>query len=496
MPAELHLLIRARYPLIWLDTPEEDRAVDLICRSAQRTGDAVAGWSGTFGLHDLPFSANAPRKGPHTDPIKLLEHIRSEESRTVWVLKDIGSYCDARGPGAAVVRALRDTLRVIKPTGSVIVCISNGHDLPPDLAADATYHRLALPNQNEHSKGLRAVANQLDVNLSPDAVDALTTACLGLTLDQAENIWARMHATGGRFGPDDVDLVVQEKARIVRESGYLEFIPTMALEDIGGLEGLKTWVTQRQLAFSSEAQRVGLPWPKGMMLVGVQGCGKSLSAKAVAGLWHQPLLRMDVGALMESLVGHSERNLRRALELAERVAPCVLWIDEIEKGFSGLDGAMDGGTIQRMFGTMLTWMQEKESPVFVLATANRIDLLPPEMLRKGRFDEIFFVDLPDEAQREDIWRIHLGYRAEASGDADLTTRLDCKVLAEASQGYSGAEIAAAVVEGAFAALAEEAPIDVRHLLAALSASPPLSRVRKADIDALRDWANGRARYTN
>jgi len=493
MPAELHLLIRARYPLIWLDTPEEDRAVDLICRTAQRTGDAVAGWSGTFGLHDLPLAANAPRKGPHSDPLKLLEHIRSEENRTVWVLKDIGSYCDIRGPGAAVVRALRDTVRTIKASGSVIVCVSNGHALPADLTADATYHRLALPNQNEHLKGLRSVAQQLDVSLTPSAVDALTTACLGLTLDQAENIWARMHATGGNFQDEDVDLVVQEKARIVRESGYLEFIPTLTLTDIGGLTGLKSWVEQRQLAFSPEAQRVGLPWPRGLMLVGVQGCGKSLSAKAVAGLWHQPLLRMDVGALMESLVGHSERNLRRALELAERIAPCVLWIDEIEKGFAGIDGAMDGGTIQRMFGTMLTWMQEKDSPVFVMATANRIDQLPPEMLRKGRFDEIFFVDLPTETQRTDIWRIHLGYRAEASGDTDLASRLDTQVLAEASDGYSGAEIAAAVVEGAFSALAEEAPIDVRHLLAALSASPPLSRVRKADIDGLRDWAHGRAR---
>jgi AAA+ superfamily predicted ATPase len=409
------------------------------------------------------------------------------------VLKDIGSFCDSRGPGASVVRALRDTVRAVKPTGSVIICVSNGHPLPADLAADATIHGLALPNRNEHLKALRKVAKQLDVELDADAVDALTTACLGLTLDQAENIWARMHATGGRFHRDDVDLVIGEKARIVQQSGFLEFIPALTLGDIGGLGSLKAWVEQRQLAYSPEAQRLGLPWPKGMMLVGVQGCGKSLTAKAVAGLWHQPLLRMDVGALMESLVGHSERNLRRALDLAERIAPCVLWIDEIEKGFAGIDGAMDGGTIQRMFGTMLTWMQEKESPVFVLATANRIDLLPPEMLRKGRFDELFFVDLPDVEQRNEIWRIHLSYRAEASGDADLVSRLDTTVLAEASDGYSGAEVAAAVVEGAFSALAEQAPLDVRHMLGALSASPPLSRIRKADIEALRDWAHGRAR---
>jgi SpoVK/Ycf46/Vps4 family AAA+-type ATPase len=328
--------------------------------------------------------------------------------------------------------------------------------------------------------------------VQPEAARTLATACLGLTLEQAENIWARVRAAGGRYTAADAGQLIAEKARIVRGSGYLEFVRAAGLEDVGGLDALKAWMRQRSLGFSPEARAQGLPWPRGALLVGVQGCGKSLSAKAVAGLWGQPLLRLDVGALMEGLVGASERNLRHALDLAGRIAPCVLWIDEIEKGFRGLEHSTDGGTIARMFGTMLTWMQEKDQPVFVLATANQIDVLPPEMLRKGRFDEIFFVDLPDAVQRAEIWRIHLGYRAR-HGDALLLDRLDLVALAAASDGYSGAEIAAAVVEGAFAALAGHEPLDGRHLLAALSASPPLSRTRVEEIDRLRAWAQGRAR---
>lgn len=490
MPAELTVLLRARYPLLWLDTAEEARAVHIICNVARAVGDPVAGWSQTWGLHDLP---GEPRKGPHTDPARLLEFIRGEQKRCIWVLKDLGALLDPRTGNTALVRALRDTTQVVRDRGGILVCTGNGHALPGDLVGDAAVHRLSLPDRGEHERQLLEVAASLKTAVSPAGALALSTACLGLTLEQAENIWARVRAQGGRFTEADVSVVLAEKARIVRGSGFLEFIPTTGMEDVGGLGGLKAWVRQRSLGFSPRARDAGLPWPRGMLLVGVQGCGKSLTAKAVAGLWHQPLLRMDVGALMEGLVGASERNLRSALDLAERVSPCVLWVDEIEKGFQGLDRSMDGGTISRMFGTLLTWMQEKTSPVFMLATANQIEALPPEMLRKGRFDEIFFVDLPDEAQRADIWRIHLGYRARLGRDDRLFDRVDLGGLARLSDGYSGAEIAAAVVEGAFAALSREEPLTNAQLVEALSASPPLSRTRRESIEAIRAWARGRAR---
>ncbi|MFH1465725.1 MAG: AAA family ATPase [Pseudomonadota bacterium] len=487
MPAELDLLLRARYPLVWLDTAEEERAVELICATARAMGDPVAGWSLTWGLHDLP---GAPRTGQHADPLKLLEHMRSEQRRHLWVLLDLGGLTQGNTP---LVRALRDTARVLRELGSVIVVVGPGHAIPAELLGTAALHRLALPDQADHERLLRTVATQLKIQVAPEAARALSTACLGLTLEQAENIWARVRAAGGRFTAADVGQLIAEKARIVRGSGYLEFVAAAGIGDVGGLDGLKSWMRQRALGFSPEARAQGLPWPRGALLVGVQGCGKSLTAKAVAGLWNQPLLRLDVGALMEGLVGASERNLRHALDLAGRIAPCVLWIDEIEKGFRGLEHSTDGGTIARMFGTMLTWMQEKDEPVFVLATANQIDVLPPEMLRKGRFDEIFFVDLPDLAQRAEIWGIHLGYRARLGGDALLLERMDLAALGQASEGYSGAEIAAAVVEGAFAALAGDEHLQTRHLLTALSASPPLSRTRVEEVDRLRAWAQGRAR---
>ncbi len=490
MPSELDLLLRARYPLIWLDTAEEERAVELICRTARAMGDPVAGWSRTWGLHDLPGAA---KSGPHGDPLALLEHMRAQDKRQIWVLLDLGNLLQPGGGGQLLVRALRDTARLVRERGSVIVVVGAGHPLPGDLVGSAAVHRLALPDREEHARLLQEVAGQLGVSLGSEAECQLSSACLGLTLEQAENIWARIRAAGGRFTEADVDQLIAEKARIVRGSGYLEFVPTAGLGDLGGLGAMKAWMRQRALGFSPEARAMGLPYPRGALLVGVQGCGKSLSAKVVAGLWRQPLLRLDVGALMEGLVGASERNLRQALDLAERIAPCVLWIDEIEKGFQGLERATDGGTIARMFGTMLTWMQEKEAPVFVLATANRIAALPPEMLRKGRFDEIFFVDLPDVSQREEIWRIHLGYRVAASGDRGVLERAAPSMLAEASEGYSGAEIAAAVVEGSFAALAEGSALEARHLVEALAASPPLSRTREEALTALRGWARGRAR---
>jgi len=490
MPSELNLLLRARYPLVWLDTAEEERAVELICRTARAMGDPVVGWTQTWGLHDLPGSAQS---GPHADPLSLLDHMRSQERRQLWVLFDLGSMLQPQGGGQVLVRALRDTARVLRERGSVIVVVGPGHGLPADLAGSAAVHRLALPDQTEHAQLLRRITEQMKISVVPEAERVLSSACLGLTLEQAENIWARIRAAGGMFTEHDVSLLIAEKARIVRGSGYLEFVPTAGMEDVGGLQGLKGWMGQRSLGFSAQARELGLPWPRGALLVGVQGCGKSLSAKAVAGLWKQPLLRLDVGALMEGLVGASERNLRHALALAGRISPCVLWIDEIEKGFQGIDQGNDGGTIARMFGTMLTWMQEKDEPVFVLATANQIHALPPEMLRKGRFDEIFFVDLPDASQRDEIWRIHIGYRVRASGDGDLLGRVDLSGLAEASEGYSGAEIAAAVVEGSFAALAEGGPLEGHHLVAALSASPPLSRTRDVALSELRAWARGRAR---
>ncbi|MCA9558679.1 MAG: AAA family ATPase [Myxococcales bacterium] len=487
MPAELDLLLRARYPLIWLDTPEEQRAIDLICQTATRLGDPVCGWSSTFGLHDLP---GPPKGGSHQSPSAVVQHLVAHDRRALWVLHDLGEFL-THDP--ALQRALRDAAHAARQRGGVIVVTGNGTALPRSLQGIAAVHRLALPERGDQVRQLHQVAAQCNVRLDAEHARRLATATLGLTLEQAENIWARIHASGGRFDGGDLPQVLAEKARIVRETGFLDFVPPARLEDIGGLAHLKAWLSRRQVAFTDQARAQGLPFPRGVLLVGVQGCGKSLTAKAVAGLWGQPLLRLDVGALMEGFVGASEGNLRRALDLADRIAPCVLWVDEIEKALTGLRSSNDGGVLTRMFGSMLTWMQEKTTPTFVLATANSIEGLPPEFLRKGRFDEIFFVDLPDAGQRADIWRIHLEARAKASGDAALLQRTDLRDLAAQSEGYSGAEIAAAVVEGAFEALTAGEPLQGHHVTRALAASPPLSRLHAESLEALRAWARGRAR---
>lgn len=491
MPTELALLLRARYPLIWLDTPEEDRAVNVISEVARRMGDSATGWSHILGIHDLPGLA---KPGSHTDPLAALKFVRDQE-RQVWIFKDLGPLCHgAEGP--LVTRAIRETLRHCKEKGSVLVVLGHRSEPPPSLAGEAALTFLRLPDRAEHLTLLQKIAVDLRRKLDDPAADELAGACVGLTLEQAENVWARVHASGGRFTLDDIRTVLAEKARMVRGSGVLEFIEPQSLDDIGGLDALKAWVSQRAIGFTPRAREIGLPWPRGLLLVGVQGCGKSLAAKAVAGTWHQPLLRMDVGALMGSLLGQSEGNLRQALRIAERVAPCVLWIDELEKAFGGIQGSLDGGAALRMFGTLLTWLQEKTDPVFVVATSNDISQLPPELLRKGRFDETFFVDLPDVRERQAIWTVHLALRGRLSRDPLLLERIDIAALAAGSEGFSGAEIAAAVIEAAFRALAQDRPLDGVMLLDAITSSPPLSRQRATEIQRLREWARGRARMAD
>jgi SpoVK/Ycf46/Vps4 family AAA+-type ATPase len=294
----------------------------------------------------------------------------------------------------------------------------------------------------------------------------------------------------GRLSAEEVPTIFSEKKQIIRKSGLLEYVQVAEqIEDIGGLEGLKRWLRERRIAFSDRAREFGLPTPKGVLLMGVQGCGKSLCAKAVAALYGMPLLRLDLGVMFSSFVGESESRIRSALTLAQSVSPCVLWIDEIDKGLGGLkgSGSSDSGTTQRVFGTLVTWMQENRAPVFVVATANNISVLPPEVLRKGRFDEIFFVDLPNDAARANIFQLHLSRHGRGS------LPVDHALLAELTPGFSGAEIEAVVLAALFRALAEERELETGDLAAAIQETFPLSQTMKEELARLRDWAKGRAR---
>jgi SpoVK/Ycf46/Vps4 family AAA+-type ATPase len=318
----------------------------------------------------------------------------------------------------------------------------------------------------------------------------LLQAALGLTLGEAENVLAKILVKHERLSGDLVGEVLFEKQQIIRKSGLLEYYASEeTFASVGGLSALKEWLAKRASAFTVEAQAFGLPPPKGLLLLGVQGCGKSLCAKAVANLWQVPLLRFDIGRVFGSLVGSSEENVRRAIAVAESVAPAVLWVDEIDKALAGSQGSAlsDGGTTARVFGTFLTWLSEKTSPVFVVATANEIAQLPPELLRKGRLDEIFFVDLPAEAERAEIFTVHLRKRQRDPAAFDLPE------LARATEGFSGAEIEEIIISALFDAFHARQPLVMDHLREALRQSVPLARTLAEPIQRLRQWSIGRAR---
>jgi SpoVK/Ycf46/Vps4 family AAA+-type ATPase len=327
------------------------------------------------------------------------------------------------------------------------------------------------------------------VDLRREDVDQLIQAALGLTLSEAENAFAKAIAHDGRLSKDDVPRVLDEKRQVIRKSGLLEYhAPDQRLGDVGGLAALKGWLQRRAGAFGEPARRFGLPEPKGLLLLGVQGCGKSLTAKAIAAQWNLPLLRLDVGRIFSGLVGSSEENLRRAIRVAESVAPVVLWIDEIEKGLAGAGSAVaDGGVSARVFGGLLTWLQEKTAPVFVVATANRIEGLPPELLRKGRFDEIFFIDLPAAPERREIFEIHVARRGRDPA------RFDLDGLAARSEGFSGAEIEQVVIAGLYEAFAEGTDLAQADLDRAIAESLPLSTTMREEIARVREWARTRTR---
>jgi SpoVK/Ycf46/Vps4 family AAA+-type ATPase len=395
-----------------------------------------------------------------------------------------------------VVRALRELAHALKSTYTTVVLLSPTLVIPPEIEKEVSVLDVPLPSYRDLVQLLKEIVGVLrqggsaKVELTKDDADALIKAALGLTLSEAENAFAKAIAYDGKLSKDDVSRVLEEKRQVIRKSGLLEYFPTEErLANVGGLDLLKTWLGRRGAAFSEAARRFGLPEPKGLLLLGVQGCGKSLTAKAIAAQWRLPLLRLDMGRIFSGLVGSSEENLRRAIQVAESVAPVVLWIDEIEKGLSGIQGSAfgDGGVTARVAGTLLTWLQEKTAPVFVVATANRIEQLPPELLRKGRFDDIFFIDLPSAAERREILDIHVRRRGRDPGAHDL------EALARRTAGFSGAEIEQAVISALYDAFAEGRELEPVHLARAIEEARPLSVTMSEEIDRLRDWSRTRTR---
>lgn len=499
-------ILKARFPLLYVETFEEQRAVTEIVSVASdagtlRTPRAVVTWSVTEGLVAADGAVHAGTE----NAVAALDVALRTADPTVFVFRDLhASLGDGQRPAdPAVVRRLRDIASAFKAGSAAraLVLVSPVLRIPPELEKDVTLLDFPLPGEEEIRELLdgmitsNTAGGRIRVLVDHVGREKLVKAALGLTLAEAENAFARAMVRDGVLSADDVDVVLEEKRQTIRKSGLLEFVTVdVELEDVGGLQNLKRWLAKRNGSWLAEAAAYGLPAPKGVLITGVPGCGKSLTAKAIASAWGLPLLRMDIGKVFAGLVGSSEQNMRTSISTAEATAPCVLWIDEIEKGFAGVGQGGDSGTSSRVFGSFLTWMQEKTRPVFVIATANNIDNLPPEFLRKGRFDEIFFVDLPTESERQSIWDLQLVKRLRTDAVAGELRRSDTLLheLSGASEGYSGAEIEQAVIAALFDAFAERRSLRRDDLMLAIENMVPLSVTQSERIQAIRTWANVRA----
>jgi SpoVK/Ycf46/Vps4 family AAA+-type ATPase len=496
---DIEVLIRARYPILYIVTWEEQRVQNWLMEVARKRNKRIFEWSFSSGVVQAGTSIQSQRTRTSStkDPLNALDHVVDQVEPALYLFKDLHPFLTRNN--FAVIRRLKEIAVQLKNSYKTIILISPVLELPVELEKEVTVVDFPLPTVPDLSTLLDRIREEVKghpnirIEIPPSAREPLLKAALGLTLSEAENVFAKILVNDGKLTEDDIDVVYSEKRQIIRKSGLLDYYETdIQFDHVGGLAHLKEWLRKRALAFADQARDFGLPPPKGVFLLGVQGCGKSLCAKAVSGLWRMPLLRLDVGRMFGSLVGSSEENMRRAIQVAESIAPVVLWIDEIEKAMAGSrsSGNTDSGTTARVFGTFLTWLSEKRSSVFVIATANDISDLPPELLRKGRFDEIFFVDLPDETERQDIFRIHLVQRRRKADAFDLGA------LARLADGFSGAEIEEAVVSALYDAFSEGKDLETRHVEKALRETVPLSRTMEGELNRLRSWAQGRARMAS
>ncbi len=486
---DLEIILRSRTPLIVMETRDEGRVLRMLQAIGMQSATAdylpLFRWTITDGLQRLDIDL-APQL-MNSEPADVLKHIRAVSKPGIYVLLDFHPFLD----DPVHVRLIKDICIHYPDVPRQLILISHQVKLPQELEAFSARVDMALPGEAERKTIIETVAKQYSaensgaqVQVDPKAYELLVRNLAGLTYADTERLARNAIHVDGAITRSDLPGVMQAKYELLNHGGALQFeYDTARFSDVGGLSRLKTWLSQRKSAFRREDDAAHLDPPKGILLTGVQGCGKSLAAKATAGIFGVPLLRLDFAALYDKYHGETERKLRESLKTADVMAPCVLWIDEIEKGIAGRGG--ETGTTQRVLGTFLTWMAERESSVFVVATANDISALPPELVRKGRFDEIFFVDLPAAGIRATILAIHLTSRGQRLGDFDVES------LAGAMQGFSGAEIEQAVVSALYAAHAMNQPLASEHIQREIEQTKPLSTVMRERISALRQWADGR-----
>ena len=484
---ELRLLVNSRHPIITVETAEEERVEQLLLEVAAELAVPLYTWSVTAGLakaHGAPIY--------NTDnPEQAVANVALIPGDTIFLLKDFARYCD----NDRVCRRLRELAEKFRSERRSIVITAASLELPPDLRGDSVLFQLGLPTADELLPGVKAVladmnrTQQIPLALDFPGITQLAQNLVGLPQEEAMRALRMCILARRRVDASLLDAVLDAKRDALRSDGLLGTVRRDAsFADVAGLRHLRDWIAKRKSALTPEGRRFGLEPPKGILITGVQGCGKSLAARSVAGEWGYEMARLDAGALYDKFIGESEKKLQKALELAQKLAPMVLWIDEIEKAFAsaGSSGDADAGLSQRLLATLLTWMQDRESGVFLAATSNNISALPPEMLRKGRFDEIFFVDLPGVEVRTSLFALHLKKRGRDPGSFDLPK------LASSSEGFSGAEIEQAIVAGLYTAFSQKQQLSTDILVAEIQGTRPLSVTRAEDIQAIRDWAKTRA----
>jgi SpoVK/Ycf46/Vps4 family AAA+-type ATPase len=488
---QIRYLIKARYPLTYVISSEEERVERALVRVANDCKTKCVWWSITKGFSQ---QGGADVK----EPVAALQYILEAKESAIYVLLDLHEFMGKH----IVKRLLRDLARELRTSAKSCIILSPIKKIPPEIEKEFALVDFDMPaiadiyqimhRLLDKGVGPKSKAYAWKIEFQQDESEKLKVAeaALGLTSVEIDNVLAKSLVMRRRF---DIDVIHSEKEQIIRKSGILDFMhPEASFSGVGGLELLKDWLRKRAKAFTKEAREFGLPEPRGILLLGVPGCGKSLMAKAVSSLWRLPLIRLDVGKVFGSLVGSSEEGMRKAIKTAESVAPCILWLDELEKGLAGTQssGQSDGGTTARVFGTFITWLQEKKSSVFVIGTANNVKLLPPELLRKGRFDEIFFVDLPSSSERKTIFEIHIAKRKRDPAMFDIDR------LVEESDGYSGSEIEQVVISALYDAYDKDEDLNDMYLFQAIKETVPLSRTMQEDITSMRDWAKSRARLAS
>lgn len=485
---ELTLLLKARYPIIYINTIEEDRVEYLIRKHIKTTlNRSIYSWDFVDGYTNNPNNEGFAKRNP-LQALELVEKLTSE-TPAIFLLKDFNRFLN----DISICRKLKNISRILKLQPKTIIIIGSELTIPKELQDLINVLQFQLPMEPEINQELTRLITSLNLNINPQLLESLTQACQGLSLERIRRVLSKIIATYKTIDEKSISLLLNEKKQIISQTEILEYWSvTETIGNIGGVDNLKSWLKKRKTSFSAQALNYGLPTPRGLLLVGIQGTGKSLTAKAIANEWQLPLLKLDVGKLFGGIVGESESRLRQTIEIAETLSPCILWIDEMDKAFTINENKGDSGTSNRVLATFISWLSEKTKPVFVVATANNVELLPLEIIRKGRFDEIFFLDLPQKEERKQIFEIHLKEFRPNSWHL-----FDYEKLSQLSELFSGAEIRQSIIEAMYQAFYEEREFNTDDICSALNEIIPLAQLENNQNLKLQNWAtSGRIRLAS